>query len=262
MRGIILTYFGMVFVCLFATLAIGADIAPENIIGIWLLEEDKGELEDISGNNFNGTIYGNPKQVDGKFGKALEFNGSTNGVKFENPGTLVEDTLTLVFWVKGDATAADKWLGVVDKARVNNIGWRIDAHLANIRTRIDTDAGANQCANITDVLDGEWHHIAWVLNEGERIGYKDGEVSVNAGYNHGNGFGSTGVFQFATHSKDSGSFPGAIDEVAVFNTALDEEDIQDIMQMGLESALGAERAVQYTGKLASVWGLVKQRKGE
>jgi hypothetical protein len=145
----------------------------------------------------------------------------------------------------------------VDKARVNDVGWRIDAHLANIRTRIDTDAGANQTANINDALDGEWHHIAWVLDEGERIGYKDGQVAVNSPYSHGGGFGTTGVLQFATHSTNTGRFPGAMDEVAIFNAVLDEEDIQNIVQEGLENIFGPG-AVTFAGKLTTVWGGIKQ----
>jgi hypothetical protein len=257
MRRIVFTCVSLIALSLCFSLATKAEIVPESVIGIWLFEEDKGELMDSSDKGFNGTIYGDPKQVDGKFGNALEFDGASSGVKFENPGMLVEDTMTVVFWVKGEPTAADLWLGVIDKARVNDVGWRIDAHLANVRTRIDTDAGSNQTANINDALDGEWHHLAWVLNEGERLGYKDGAVAVNKPYNHGGGFGTTGVLQFATHSLNKGRFPGAIDEVAIFNAVLDEEDIQDIMENGLENIFGP-RAVSYAGKLATTWGSIRQ----
>ena len=51
---------------------------------------------------------------------------------------------------------------------------------------------------------------------------------------------------------------GIIDEVAIFNVALEEEDIQDIMNNGLEVALQII-AVKPSEKLAVTWGSVKSQ---
>ena len=47
--------------------------------------------------------------------------------------------------------------------------------------------------------------------------------------------------------------PGIIDEVVIFNVALDEEDVQALMNEGLSGLL----AVSPAGKLAACWGQVK-----
>ena len=46
-------------------------------------------------------------------------------------------------------------------------------------------------------------------------------------------------------------FVGTIDEVAIFNVALSEADIQTVMDVGFT-------AVQAKGKLATTWGNLKQ----
>ena len=50
---------------------------------------------------------------------------------------------------------------------------------------------------------------------------------------------------------------GMMDEVAVFNVALPVDDIKEIMDEGLEAALGII-AVDLSGKLATTWGDVKK----
>ena len=56
-----------------------------------------------------------------------------------------------------------------------------------------------------------------------------------------------------------GSIPltGAVDEVAVFNVALEEEDIKDSMEKGMERVLGIA-AVSPSDKLAVTWGQIKK----
>ena len=49
---------------------------------------------------------------------------------------------------------------------------------------------------------------------------------------------------------------GSIDESAIFNVALEEEDIVDIMNLGLAEAVKPE-AVSPSTKLATTWGSVR-----
>ena len=49
-----------------------AQIDPEKIVGIWLLDEDKGDkVEDVSGNGYDGTIT-QSDWVNGKVDGALD----------------------------------------------------------------------------------------------------------------------------------------------------------------------------------------------
>ena len=52
-------------------------IDPGTAVGIWLFDDSEGEIAvDSSGNGHDGAFTGEPHWVPGKFGMALDFNGS------------------------------------------------------------------------------------------------------------------------------------------------------------------------------------------
>jgi len=58
-----------------------ARIDPETIAGMWLFDEDEGDVaNDSSGNGNNGALINGPDWDDGKFGSALEFDGASTYV--------------------------------------------------------------------------------------------------------------------------------------------------------------------------------------
>jgi len=54
-------------------------------------------------------------------------------------------------------------------------------------------------------------------------------------------------------------FSGIMDEIAVFDVALTEDDIKSIMNNGLAKALGMVAAVDSSGKLTTTWATIKAR---
>ena len=51
-------------------------------------------------------------------------------------------------------------------------------------------------------------------------------------------------------------FVGIVDEVAIFNAILSEEDLQSIMEKGLAKTLGGE-AVSPADRLTTIWADIK-----
>ena len=67
-----------------------AEIDPDTIVGMWLFDESKGDTAtDSSGNGNDGELVGNPEWVDGKFGNALEFDGTGSHVNILNSDPLL-----------------------------------------------------------------------------------------------------------------------------------------------------------------------------
>jgi len=59
----------------FACLSYGK-IAPASAVGVWLFNDGKGNIaKDASGKGNDGTLKNGPAWIDGKFGKALQFDG-------------------------------------------------------------------------------------------------------------------------------------------------------------------------------------------
>ena len=76
----------------------------EGLVGYWNFDDIQGDVaEDLSGNENHGTLVGGPEQVDdGKFGKALSFDG-TKQQKVEVPHSdsfaTITEAVTMEAWI-------------------------------------------------------------------------------------------------------------------------------------------------------------------
>ena len=84
-------------------------IDPEAVVGMWLLDEGKGNVvEDSSGNGHEGTIMGAAKWVEGKFGEAMDFSGGASANVPDHEALNFEDnSFTVVLWF--NFSAAQDW---------------------------------------------------------------------------------------------------------------------------------------------------------
>ncbi len=89
-----------------------AEVSVDDAIGIWLFDEGKGNVaKDSSPNGNDGELIAGPKWVEGKFGGALEFDGSGTSVETESADKLNEFELgdktdfTVTAWFKTDVDA-------------------------------------------------------------------------------------------------------------------------------------------------------------
>lgn len=122
-----------------------------------------------------------------------------------------------------------------------------------LRNTNDENSRINGTINVSD---DEWHFIAAIADaDSMKISlWVDGKKDVEGDFNISDGYGtSEGVFHIARHSNRYTT--GIIDEVALFNVALDESDMQSIMNDGLATSTAVEAA----DKLTTTWGNVKQR---
>jgi len=240
-----------------------AEIDPGAIEGLWLLNEGEGEVAiDSSGNGNDGTIRG-AEWVDGKFDKALEFDGTGRDKLVINGyfGIGGADPRTIVFWWKGSAISRHSWV----KWGINSPGQKYHIRgdtgvTGKVTLQVETNGGG--CRGKTDVCDGKWHHIAVVLPVGsdsvdDHLLYVDGVLETQTGG------GDVGVDTDTNTTEVHIGTPlahhvfanGVMDEIAIFNVALDENEINNIMTNGLKTVL----AVEQTDKLATTWATVKTK---
>ena len=254
-KALILANVSLVTISL-AFIGVGyAEIDPRTAVGVWLLDQKSDAVaRDSTGNGLDGKIVGGPELIEGRFGGAFSFDGADDSVEIAH-GPLLEinDEITMMLWVNGKGQ--DRWNRVLRKD-VGVVGLGIQSYDKKrpiLGVKINTDLKIGQAYTTENVLDETWHHVAFALKEGLVRGYKDGERVVEADYLHGAGFGNQ-------ENLVIGGFPnfdGALDEVAIFNVALEDEDIEDIVARGLAKAVVSGLAVLPTGKLATVWGAMK-----
>ena len=108
MKKVLLTL-GAVCFSLMAVHVSTAEIDLETAVGIWLFDEGKGGVAtDLSGEGNDGELVKAPAWIDGKFGKALEFDGKSSCV---STGQKLLDNLeefTILTWVKTNDAPANR----------------------------------------------------------------------------------------------------------------------------------------------------------
>ena len=91
-----------------------ADIDENAIVGIWLFDEGKGETaKDSSGHGHDGVLDG-PSWVDGKFGKALNYDATDDFVEIPHEDGLSLQAYTIAAWVKIRPRPGE-WQAIVHK---------------------------------------------------------------------------------------------------------------------------------------------------
>ena len=97
-------------------------IANAELVGYWSFDK-ADEANDLSGNGNDGIIHGNPQVVAGKFGEALEFNGSTDYIEIPDaPGLSELEALSMSAWIQPLKLGA--WVAVAEKGHPSELELR------------------------------------------------------------------------------------------------------------------------------------------
>jgi len=201
------------------TLPAGYTYAHFNLTGI-----AGGIAHDTSGNGNDGTIYG-AKWVDGKFGKALSFDGVDDYVDCGNDSSLdIEASsgkLTYAVWVKPA-------LNGIDYDDSNYIILQHERSQLYI-DRINGDfcsylGGSVLCSGVVPTA-GNWYYIALTFDGSQKEIFVNG---ISKGTQSETLEDQTGKhFYVGTLPAASAFFNGTIDEVRIYNRALNETEIQN-----------------------------------
>ena len=214
-------------------------------IGYWPMDEGSGDnIADSSANGHNGTVQ-NTGWVDGKFGKALEFNGEDS---------LVDITYSEEFTPTEGATFA-AWVYPTDTTRSCVIGQFEGYGMALFEnlTLKSVIWGDDWVSEATIPVE-EWSHIAmtWDVGNSHRMMFVNGELVDEKGdmAQIPNVQNNLGIGVWIGWPADWGDdfFMGIIDEVKFWNSVLTQDEISQATQPA---------PVEAQDKLATVWGKVK-----
>lgn len=226
----------------------------ESLVLYMPLDEGSGDTtKDLSGNGNDGTIK-NGKWIDGKINKALEFTG--NGyVDIKHSDSLsLEKDITIMAWFLMSKSASGE-LAIVSKGQwaANDLPYELTVTPGGtVYWQFHDDAGRDSCAPPSPTT-AEWHHIAATYDGATFACYIDGKMAMETQYN-GKLPQNTANVTIGKRSKaEECYFNGSIDEVAIFSSALNEEDIVASME-GIKLAF-----VDAKGKLPMLWGTIKSK---
>ena len=234
-----------------------ADGIRENLVGVWLFEETGDKVVDSSGTGNNGVFKdGKVDRVKGRFGNALQFTGEGFVEIPDSESLSITETITITAWVQVHASFANQ--GFISKCDYG-------ADQRSYLVRVDNDklsfgftetlAGPWFWVADNDTMEQEtWYHVATVY-DGENLKiYANGNL-VNEKAVQSEIPDATTPLMFGVHGISPGTkFVGVLDDVAIFNAALTEEVIGQIMSNGLAAEF---IAVEPLDKAAIAWGEIK-----
>jgi hypothetical protein len=238
--------------------SIAADIR-DGLVSYWPLDVvNAGTTPDLAlGNDLELFNMSEANLVPGRRGNAMSFDGSeqsnhylaytnnANGLPIYNSGAY-----TVMLWVKGigaaqgDRRVFSEGYSLGNRNPLFNIG--TDSAAAASRTGvvdiyIRTDAGTavvNHRKSAVEAFDGEWRHIAWVEENGVARLYIDGQLdATNFDYTRGPLTLDTVSIGAVVRDNVCCWFGGLIDEVAVWERPLSQEEIQQVMNDGIETPI-------------------------
>lgn len=236
-----------------------AKIDLETCVGMWLLDEGKGDvIRDSSGNGLDGTITGNLKWVKGKFGSGLQYVG--NGSDFasvKHRDSMDLETYTLMAWTKlTDRADYQCIVGKEEPFGVGNYSLFLNKETKKPINEFWIKGVYKGILAKTVITDDEWHHVAGTYDKKFMKIYVDGVMEGQMAES-GSPDKTPGVLRIGVRINGGNPLMGVLDEVGIFNVALTEANLKSIMEQGFERALGIS-AVEPTSKLTTTWGSIKK----
>ncbi|MEM9338636.1 MAG: LamG-like jellyroll fold domain-containing protein [Bacteroidota bacterium] len=222
------------------------------LYGYWPMDEGVGTLAQDHTSGRNGTVAANWSLEPG--GVSWEFTG-TNYLTVDSRNIAIDEEtdLTIELWVKGNGNSATQTL--FSNGRGDGTDAITDPHsVITMEARTDGTVhvlsnGYDFQATDTDVMDGDWHHLAFVLDRSSTARmYVDGALQNQTSADHFSAlYGAKlilGARTFNSGNTDlnNGIFPitydnyfqGHMDEVRIWKTVKSQLLVETYMHTKLE----------------------------
>jgi len=221
----------------------------KGLIGLWLFDDDIGK--DASGNGNDGIVDGGAKLTEGKFGKAMDVAVSGQALTISPSKSLdsIKDGITIAAWIMVNAASdtgirRDSCYLLEDQStsEIKPDAWSFRLWTPGLSPGLWGQVGLTM---------KEWHHLVATYDGKMMRLFVDGKLDTEEPYS-----GKVNVnANSLTIGKYGGeTFIGAMDEVALYDRALTEDEINSLL-IGWNTKL----SVQPKRHLATTWGTIKNQ---
>ncbi|MGC6427200.1 MAG: LamG-like jellyroll fold domain-containing protein [Akkermansiaceae bacterium] len=207
--------------------------ATDNLVSYWALENNLNDTADAGSSTDNGSWVGASDYDPGKFGQAIETKGNT-WVSVPDSADLrgSSNTISISSWLRV-VTFDQSWQALIAKGENSN--WRIARRSGT--SEIAYAGGAGDISG-GSVNDGAWHHVLGVSEAGvsTRL-YIDG-VLVDTGSAPNITDSGLDLLIGNNPERTGRGWKGLIDDVGIFNKALNPHEAAAIYTLGNDAAYG------------------------
>jgi len=218
----------------------------DHTVGYWRFEEGSGNVaRDLSGNGNDGTLLNMKDEdwVDGRIGKALEFDGENDYIEVQNKDDFSINTnanLSICFWLKTSDNVSKKQSIISKRTPGGPYEWSINIESSKIVVRFSDAAGNQIRREEASISTNMWFYFCVIFTgvsqtddiEIWKNGVESSELhssaswiysktNANLGIGRGYGFGAWLYFK------------GIIDEVRISNITRSPEEVRQAYQAGI-----------------------------
>ena len=234
---------------------------------MWIGEGSGKKAPDGTGNGNDGTLHGNAKWVgDGKFQAGISLIGAETYMEVPN---VITEAGSLLFWFKPAWNGKDGDDYRIFDASFGPIYFFISKGANHADINPEDFGFYFEAADDADWQDVEfdpsgiitkdkWFHVAatWDFDGGNPFLYIDGKEAATSGKKITGGFPKLHEkprfgWETIPYIPLQNGAEGIIDEISFWQRALDEKEVQEMMDVSLD--------VEAAGKLAVTWGELKVR---
>jgi hypothetical protein len=244
-------FFVGILILIFSGMCIASD---KDLIAYWNFDEGSGQIvKDQTGNGHDGKLVSDPKWIQGKFGKALEFDGKSNYVEVpDSPDLAIEANATYATWFKPSVTinSANNNYRMISKNNDYFLLFNYEK-LGQLGFLVKDPGGTNHVvhSNTNEWKEGEWYHAAGTFDGKELKIYINGDLENTLAYNGKAGTSKLALWIGADDIPNY--FQGAIDEFRIYKRALTDNEIKPVMN-------NPDLAVQpFYESITTTWGNIK-----
>ena len=257
----------VLFISVFVVSSAFAGIPGDKDLLMWIGEGSGKKAPDGTGNGNDGTLHGNAKWVgDGKYQAGISLKGAETFLEVPH---VIAEAGTLMFWFKPDWNGKDGDDYRIFDASFGPIYFFISKGANHADINPEDFGFYFEAADDADWQDVEfdpagiitkdqWFHVAatWDFDGGNPFLYIDGKEAATSGKKITGGFPKLHEkprfgWETIPYIPLQNGAEGIIDEISFWQRALEEKEIQEMMDASLD--------VEAAGKLAVTWGELKAK---
>jgi len=189
-------------------------------------------FSDSGPNNLSAAGYGGAGFVPGKLNQAANFDGVDDYVQVNDNSKInfgIGDEFTIALWLKGSNATQTQMIF----SKANGSGYQLVYNPSNQKLLFRINEGGiliNTYSNVTNVLDGQWHHIVVGRSQGQHFIYIDGNLDATTADTVLPSIANSVPLYIGSEAGGS-LYAGLIDEMRIYSRALSSSEVHDLFNI-------------------------------